>query len=65
MDLGDLRKTVLDRQRKSGDEKQWLIDILTKELQEGGTKEESEGVGVKREKSAKVAGLKRKKEGDE
>ena len=34
IDLGDLRKTVLDRQRKGEDEKQWLIDILMKGLQE-------------------------------
>ncbi|KAF3049982.1 hypothetical protein E8E11_006938 [Didymella keratinophila] len=65
MELGDLRKTMLDRQRKGGDEKQWLIDILMKELQEGRAKEESEGVEVKKEESARVGGIKRKKDEDE
>ncbi|KAJ4341701.1 hypothetical protein N0V87_001716 [Didymella glomerata] len=64
MELDDLRKTVLDRQRKGEDEKQWLIDILMKELKDGGVNGD-DGVEVKREGSIRVGGVKRKKEGDE
>ncbi|KAF9701905.1 hypothetical protein EKO04_000679 [Ascochyta lentis] len=65
MELGDLRKTVLDRQRKGVDEKQWLVDILMKDVKGGGGQEESEGVEVKREGDARVGGIKRKMEEDD
>lgn len=64
MDLGDLRKTVLDQQRKGGNEKEWLICILMKDVKDGTGKEESEELEVKKEDGAMVGGLKRKKEED-
>lgn len=65
MDLEDLRKTVLDRQRKGVDEKQWLIDILMKDAEDGGAKTEMDKIGVKKEDGARVGGVKRKKDEDE
>lgn len=64
MDLGDLRKTVLDRQRKGEDEKQWLIDILMRDAQDPGVKDD-DGIEVKSEGGVRVTGLKRKKDEDE
>lgn len=64
MDVGDLRKTVLDRYRKGRDEKVWLIEMLMEDVKDDegvalGVKED-ENVIVEVEEGARVAGVKRK-----
>lgn len=64
MNMGDLRKTVLDRHRKGRDEREWLIKILMEDVKddEGAVSavEEDEDVKVEVEAEARVGGVKRK-----
>ena len=47
MDVGDLRKTVLDRHRKGREEKEWLIRILISEVKDNEGVEDEAGKSTK------------------
>lgn len=69
MDVGDLRKTVLDRHRKGEDEREWLIKILMDDVKDDEgivlVVNEDEDVVAEVEEGARVGGVKRKFEEDE
>lgn len=56
---------MLDRQRKGGEEKEWLVNIAMKDLKDGGAKDVTDEMEMKKEGGVKVAGVKRRKEEDE
>ncbi|KAG9202159.1 hypothetical protein G6514_004596 [Epicoccum nigrum] len=64
MDVGDMRKTVLDRHRKDEDEREWLIKIFMEDVKDdvGATLvvKEDRDVIVEVEEGAQVGGVKRK-----
>lgn len=47
MDVGDLRKKVLDRHRKGREEKEWLIRILISEVKDNEGVEDEAGNSTK------------------
>ena len=70
MDVGDLRKTVLDRYRKGRDERVWLIEILMEDVKDDEgvalVVKDDEDIIVEVEEGARVGSVKRKfEEGEE
>ncbi|KAF3004971.1 hypothetical protein E8E13_008065 [Curvularia kusanoi] len=60
LDVGDLRKTVLDRHRKGEDEKEWLIKILMEDGKYDAAVEGEEVIRLKSEEGMRGVSVKRK-----